>query len=668
MSKGEQVVRLFSCAQGSNVPAFLKSCFMFDFVRKHTRIMQFLLFLLIFPSFVLFGVEGYSRMREKGDAVAKIDGAEILQGDWDFAHKQEIDRIRAQAPNIDVKLLDTPEAKYRTLERLVRDKVLAAAAENARLTVNDAQLSRALASEPAIAALRRTDGTLDIARYQQLLAAQGMSPEMFEAKVRGDLSARQVVSGIVDTGFSAGSVADKSLAAYFERRAVQAVLFRPADFLSKISPTAADLEAFHKAHSALFQALEEATVEYVVLDIAAVMKTVTVNDSDLKTYYDQNATTTAGQEQRRASHILINASKDATAVDKQKAKAKAEELQLAAKKSPSSFADLAKKNSQDTGSAVNGGDLDFFGRGAMVKAFEDAAFALKVGEISDVVESEFGYHIIKLTDINSPKVKSFEEAKPELEATVKKQLALKKYAEAADVFTNTVYEQSDSLKPVAEKLKLEIKTVNGLTRMAKPGEKGVVANPKFLNAVFSSDSVEKKHNTEAVELGGNQMVSARITKYSPAHTQAFDEVKDKVRDQFIAKRGAELAKAEGIAKLAGWKANPASATYPGAVTVSRDDPQKLPAQVVDAALRADPAAMPVEVGVDLGPVGYAVLKVIKSVPRDPPAVDAAKQERQQYTRQWTAAENLAYYEVLKERFKVRILAPKPSATAADKSS
>lgn len=641
---------------------------MFDFVRKHTRIMQFLLFLLIFPSFVLFGVEGYSRMREKGEAVAKIDGAEILQGDWDFAHKQEIDRIRAQAPNIDVKLLDTPEARYRTLERLVRDKVLAVAAEKSRLTVSDAQLSRTLAAEPAIASLRRADGTLDMARYQQLLAGQGMSPEMFESKVRGDISSRQVLSGIVDTGFSAASVADKTLSAYFERRSVQVALFRPADFLTKISPTAADLEAYHKAHSDLFQAPEEASVEYVVLDLDSVMKTVTAGDADLKTYYEQNAAAMAGQEQRRASHILINSGKDASAADKQKAKAKAEEMQQAAKKAPATFAELARKNSQDTGSAANGGDLDFFGRGAMVKAFEDAAFAMKVGDISEVVESEFGYHVIKLTDVKSPKIKSFEEMKPELEAVVKKQLAQKKFAEAADTFTNTVYEQADSLKPVADKLKLDVKTVNGLMRNPKPGDKSILANPKFLNAVFSPDSVEKKRNTEAVEIGPNQMVSARITKYSPAHTQALEDVKDRVRERFMEERGAELAKADGSAKLAAWKANPSSASYPAVVTVSRDDPQKLPAPVVDAALRADPAAMPAEVGVDLGAAGYAVLKVIKSVPRELPAAEAAKQERLQYTRQWTTAENLAYYEVLKERFKVRILAPKPSAASADKSS
>lgn len=641
---------------------------MFDFVRKHTRLMQFLLFLLIFPSFVLFGVEGYSRMREKGDAVAKIDGAEILQSEWDFAHKQEIDRIRAQAPNIDIKMLDTPEARYRTLERLVRDKVLAVAAEKSRLTVSDIQLSRTLAAEPSIAALRRADGALDMARYQQLLAAQGMSPEMFEAKVRGDLSARQVLSGIVDTGFSSSSVADKTLGAYFERRSVQVAFFKPADYLSKVSPTAADLEAFHKAHSELFQAPEEASVEYVVLDLDAVMKSVVVNEADLRTYYEQNAAAMAGQEQRRASHILINASKDASAADKQKAKSKAEELQQAAKKAPATFAELARKNSQDTGSAANGGDLDYFARGAMVKSFEDAAFAMKVGEISDVVESEFGYHVIKLTDIKSPKGKSFEEMKPELEGIVKKQLAQKKYAEAADTFTNMVYEQADSLKPVADKLKLEVKTVNGLMRNAKPGDKGILSNPKFLSAVFSSDSVEKKRNTEAVELGSNQMVSARITKYSPAHTQALEEVKDRVRERFLAERGAELAKADGVAKLAAWKANPASTSYPSAVTVSRDEPQKLPVQVVDAALRADPASMPAEIGVDLGTSGYAILKVLKSVPRELPPAEVAKQERQQYTRQWTTAENLAYYEVLKERFKVRILAPKPGAAGADKSS
>ena len=635
---------------------------MFDFVRKHTKIMQFLLFLLIFPSFVLFGIDGYNRFREKGETVAKVGGIEISQGEWDTAHKNEIDRLRASRPNIDVKLLDTPEAKYRSLERLVRDHVLTAAAQKFHLAASDAQLAQNLESNQNIAALRRADGTLDMVRYQQMLAAQGMSPAMFESSVRADLSARQVLVGVADTGVATTAIADQTLNAYFERRSVQVAQFKAVDFVCKVNPTTADLEAYYKANPTEFQAPEQAAIEYIVLDMDAVSKTIVPNEQDLKTYYEQNVARLAGTEQRRASHILINAGKDMPAADRQKAKARAEELLAQIKKAPNTFAELAKKNSQDAGSAPNGGDLDFFARGAMVKPFEDAAFGMKVGDISDVVESEFGYHIIKVTEIKAPKQKSFEELKPELEAQVKKQLAQKKFAEAAEAFTNGVYEQSDSLKPVADKLKLDIRKASGLMRQPAPTATGVLANAKLLAAVFSSDSIEKKRNTEAVETGPSQMVSARITDYSAAHTRPYDEAKDSVKERLIATRSAELAKKEGLAKLEAWKADGGAAVYPAAITLSRQDPKGLPNAVVDAVLRADGTALPVQLGVDLGGMGYAVVKVDKVLPRDKATTDAAaaaKQELAQYVREWTTAENMAYYDWLKDELKAKIMVVKP---------
>jgi peptidyl-prolyl cis-trans isomerase D len=259
-----------------------------------------------------------------------------------------------------------------------------------------------------------------------------------------------------------------ALNAYFEKREIQLARFNAADFAAKLTPTDADLEQFYKANEKLFQAPEQASIEYVVLDLDTVKKESDRQpEADLKTYYDQNIQRLSGTEERRASHILIASPKTAPAADREKAKAKAQELLALVKKSPDTFADVARKNSQDPGSAPNGGDLDFFARGSMVKPFEDAAFAMKKGDISDVVESEFGYHVIKLTDIKAPKQRSFEEMKPELEAELKKQQAQKKFAETADAFTNGVYEQSDSLKPVADRLKLEIKSAAKVTR--QPG-------------------------------------------------------------------------------------------------------------------------------------------------------------------------------------------------------
>lgn len=633
---------------------------MFDAVRKHSKIMMGVMFLLIIPSFVLFGIDGYKRFNEGGEVVARVAGKDIKQGEWDIAHKNEAERLRVSMPNLDARLLDSPEARYATLERMVRDRVLLIAVEKSHLTVSDARLARELHDNPNIAALRRPDGSLDMDRYRQLVGSQGMTPEMFESRVRTDISIRQVVDGLRASGLASQAVADVSLNAFLEKREVQVARFNPADFASRVQPSEAEIEAFYKDNGALFQAPESASVEYLVLDMESVKKGITVNDADLKTYYEQNAARLAGKEERRASHILISAAKGAPAADREKAKAKAEELLAAARKAPGTFAELAKKNSQDPGSAPAGGDLDFFGRGAMVKPFEDAAFAMKIGDISNIVESDFGYHIIKLTDIKAPKQRSFEEMRPELVTELKNQQAQQKFAETAEAFTNGVYEQSDSLKPVSDKLKLEIKTATNLSRQPAPKAAGALGNPRFLAALFAQDSLEKKRNTEAIELGPNQLVSGRVTQYTPARALPLADVKEQVRTRLVASRAAELARKEGAEKLAAWKAAPASAVLPAAVVVSRDQPQSLPGPVVDAALMADPSALPVFAGVDLGSQGYAVVKIEKRVPRQVAADAAAKQEREQYTQWWTSAEGLAYYNLLKERYKVQIKVDKPA--------
>jgi peptidyl-prolyl cis-trans isomerase D len=626
---------------------------MFDFVRKHTRVMQFLLFLLIFPSFVLFGLEGYNRFKEGGATVATVDGHDITQAEWDAAHRSQVERMRSSMPNVDVKLFDTPEAKYSTLERLVRDRLLQVAASQLRLGASDARLAAELQQNPTIAALRRADGTLDIERYRQLLATQGMSPESFEAQVRGDLASRQVMSGVGVTSFSSSALADVTLNAFYEQRQVQVARFSQSDYVAQINPTEADLETYYKANADKFQSAERADIEYVVLNLAAVQKDIVVPEAELKTYYEQNAARLAGLEERRASHILINADKGASAAERDAARAKAQALLAEVQKSPNQFAELARKNSQDTGSAAKGGDLDFFGRGAMVKPFEEAAFALKKGETSGLVETEFGFHIIRLTDIKQPEQKSFESQRAKLEQEVRAQLAQRKFAEAAEQFTNIVYEQSDSLKPAAERLKLEVQHASNLGREPVAGNTAA-NNPKLLAAVFSQDSIEKKRNTEAVELAPNVLAAARITSYSPARTLPLDEVKARVREQVVAQLAAERARSEGVAKLAEWKASPDAAKLPAAIVVSRESKQAQPSALVEAALRASTQTLPAWVGVDLGTSGYAVVKVEKVLPRDAANASGLAREREQYAQWWASAEGLAYYKLLKEKFKAEI--------------
>ena len=636
---------------------------MFEAIRKHSKIVMFLLFLLVIPSFVLVGIDS-NYFSEKSPVVARVDGHKITQADWDNAHREETDRIRAQSPNVDPKQLDTPQARYATLERLVRDRVFAAAAQSSHLITSDARLARALQDIPAIAALKRPDGSLDTEAYRSLVGAQGLTPEGFEANVRRELSVSQVMGGVMSTAFATDAAAKLAFDSLYQRREIQVARFNASDYAKQVNPTDADIEAFYKANAQRFQQQEQAAVEYVVLDLDSVRSGIRVNEDDLRTYYKENLTRLAAKEERRASHILINAAKDAPAADRDQAKARAQELLAQVRKSPASFAEVAKKSSQDSGSAPAGGDLNFFGRGAMVKPFEDAVFAMKKGEISDVVESDFGYHIILLTDIKTPRQPSFEELRPSLEAELKQQQAQRKFAEVAEAFTNSVYEQPDSLKPVADSLKLKIQTAEGVTRVPSPGASGPLANPKFLEALFANDSVEGKRNTSAIEVGPSQLVAGRISTYSPTRTLPLQEVSDRARLLLIAEKSAELARKDAEAKKAAWTGNaaPAAGLAP-AVVVSRDQTQNLPRAVVDAALRASPDNLPAWVSADLGSQGTAVVKVLRIIPREGVDAQQAAQQRQQLQQWWSTAEGFAYYEMLKERFKVQIKPNRPQSSS-----
>jgi peptidyl-prolyl cis-trans isomerase D len=636
---------------------------MFDSIRNNSKILMGLLFLLVIPSFVLFGIEGYSQFEDKGAVVARVNGSKITQSEWDAAHQSEVDRIRASVPNIDPKMLDSAQARYATLDKLVNDRLIALASEKQMLVTSDQRLARYLQQDPSIAGLRGADGKLDMDRYRQLAASQGMTPEMLEARVRRDLSNQQVLSGLQASAFATQSQTDMALNAYLQRRDVQVKRWSAVDFASKVVVADADLESYYKENPERFRSVENVDLEYLVLDLAALQSRIELPEQDLKTYYEQNLQRLSGQEQRRASHILINAAKDQPEAEKQKALAKAQELLAVVKKAPKTFAEVARKNSQDTGSAQNGGDLDFFSRGAMVKPFEDAAFAMKKGDISEIVTSDFGFHIILLTDVKQPAVPSFESMRPQLEADLRKQQAQRQFAELAETFSNSVYEQSDSLTPVAERLKLTVQKAQALTRMPAPGPQGVLSNPKLLQAIFSEDAVSKRRNTPAVEVAPNTLVSARIVTHRPATVRPFDEVKAEARQWWVQAKSADLAKAEGQARLTAWKADPAQATLGESLTVSRDQVPTLPQAVIDAALRADPAKLPAWVGVDLGVQGYAVVRVNKIVSRPESTAQQAEQSRSQFARLWSQAESQAYLASLKSKFKVEMLAEKPKNLA-----
>lgn len=629
---------------------------MFDFIRTHRRLMQFLLLLIILPSFAFVGLESYTRMGDASNTVAKVDGQAITQPEWDAAQRDQMERFRQMfGEQFDAKMFDTPEAKQEILNNLIAQRVLAAEAKRNKLSVSDQTLQQTIIN---LGGLKTADGQFDVERYKAILAAQGMTPAMYESRLRQDLTMQQVNAAIQTTSFAPDTLAKRLSELGEQEREVQQLLFKASDYVAQVKLSDEMLKSYYEK-SGQFDVPEQVKAEYVVLTADALAAQINVSDADIKSYYEQNTKQYGAEEQRRASHILIGVNKDASDADKAAAKAKAEQLLASLRKNPQEFARLAKENSADTGSAERGGDLDFFGKGMMVKPFEDAAFKLKQGELSDLVQSDYGFHIIKLTAIKPAAVKALDEVKGEIASAIRKQLVTKKYTETADVFSNTVYEQADSLKAVADKLKLKIETTGNLSRQANPAVAPTAPfnNQKFLTALFSEESLKNKRNTEAVEVAPNTLIAGRVVEYKAASKRPYAEVKALVQAQVVQVEAAALAKKAGEAKLAALKTKDDAAGFSATQTVSRAKSQGLNPAVFLAVMKADTSKLPAYAGVDLPGQGYSVLRVLRVL--QPTAVDSAKRqaERQQINAALAQQETFAYIEALKQKAKVKILKP-----------
>ena len=625
---------------------------MFDFVRRNTRILQLILVLLILTSFVLVGMEGYSQFTDNAGTVAKVGKQKVSQQEWDNAHRNFVERQRSQRPDLDMSLFDRPEVKQQSLDALIREYVLLMAANDQHLAVPAGRIMRIFANDPQFAALRNPDGTVNKA----LLEARGMTPLQLETMLRQELTVAQVLGGVQASSHGSQASTRAAVDALFQVRDVQWQKFEPKAYMAQLAPTAEQLQAFYKdpANAVWLTTPEQADVQYVVLDLDTLKARVSVSEDDLRRSYKENIQRYSTPEERRASHILIKAEASATAEQKKAARAKAEQLLAQLQKNPAQFAELARKNSDDPGSGANGGDLDFFGRGDMVKPFEDAAYGLKPGQLSGIVESEFGFHIIQLTAVRGGETKPFETVRAEIEDDARKQLAQRQYAEAAEKFTNMVYEQSDSLQPVADELKLTVQVANGVLRQPIGQEQGVMANRRLLDTLFDATNRAKGHNTEAVEVGTNKLVSARIVKYRPAALMPFEQAQAQVRERWIKAQALKAARADAEQKMALGKQSPEKVAMPAAVQMSRRTMFAQPAAVLDAALRVPEKQLPAWTVVSLGDEGVALLKVNKVVPLEVKP-EELKEMQAQFSGYWARAEADAYYRALKREYKVEYL-------------
>lgn len=620
---------------------------MFDFVHEKKRLVQFVL-LLVVITLGLFGVESYRNV-DSGSALATVNGEKITQQEFDNALRQQQERMREMMKDTyDATVFDKAEVKHSILDNLISQRVVAQMAHSAGMTISDEQLQQVIASIETF----HKDGQFNKQQYESSLAMQNMTPLAFEARVRQELSVRQLTDAYAQNGFTSNTAADMVARLNEQQRMVSVAQIMPDAFLRQAVVDDAAVKSYYDKNAAEFQMPEQARVEYVAFSSGSLQAQVTVDDAELKKFYAEHQPEFGEPEQRQAAHILISVTAQSSEAEKQGAKAKAEQLLQQIRQTPGRFAELARQNSQDPGSAANGGDLGYFARGAMVKVFEDEVFQLKAGEVSGLVQSDYGYHIIKLLAVKAGKMSGFEEVKSFIEQRLKQQKADDKFAELAEKFSNAVYEQSDTLQAAAELVGAQVQQSAWLSK----GQPGALPwTDKALQAVFVKDVLQNKRNSAAVEIAPNTLFAARALEYRAPSARPLGEVSEAIRQKLLREQALQLTFKHGKETLAqlrsGAKVNLA---WRPAQTITRAQRGNLDNEFVRQVFQANVAHLPAYVGVESAQGGY-ILGRLDAV-KEAPALDDARRARYLQQLRQVSSEELfrAYLADAKKHAEVKI--------------
>jgi peptidyl-prolyl cis-trans isomerase D len=612
---------------------------MFDLVTRNKRLLQVVLAVLILP-FAFWGVESYTRASREGNEVASVDGTPVTVREFSDELRRQQDRVRqVLGAGADPAALDTPEMRQAILDSLISQRLVTNEVTSAHIALSKDAVVKSILSAPEF----QENGKFSPERYAGYLRAAGLSDEGNVARLRLEIPASQLAGAIAGSAFEPRTTSARLAAIEGEKREFAEAFIAAESFLARVKPDEAAAKAFYESHLADYKVPERVRAEFVVLSADAIAQAEGATEAEVKAAYDARAATLGEPEQRRASHILLPT------------KEEAEKVLAEARRNPQSFAELAKKHSQDSGSAASGGDLGTNPRGGLAsKELEDAVFRLKANEIGDVVQSQFGYHVVRVTGIQPAKVRPLEEVRKEIAAEIAKQKGTKKFAEAAESFSNMVYEQSDSLKPAAERFKLKIGSTGWFSRQA-PAEAGLLAHPKLLAAVFSPDATRQRRNTDAVEVAPGVLVAARVLEHQPEAQRPFAEVKADVERSVARREAAALARKEGEAKLAELrKGKDSGVAWSAAKTVSRQETQGLSQAEIRRILSADPARLPAYAGIERGEDGYALFRIDRVIPAGPASGPQAAESQARYDQRAGAAQLDAYVASLRARARIQV--------------
>jgi peptidyl-prolyl cis-trans isomerase D len=513
--------------------------------------------ILISIPFALWGIQSYLGVGAE-PVVATVNGTEITERQLDYRYQNVRGRLREQlGASYRPELFDDKTMRAQVLDQMIRDNLLRQVSEDLGLRASDRELRTAIMTNVAF----QKEGGFDKETYERMLELQGMGPLQYEDSLRQRIVGSQLSRAIVATELALDAELEESVRLEGQQRRVSYVRVPKSAFQSDEPFTDEEVTAYYESNRSQFEIPERIRVQYLVLDAAAIAPAQAPGEEELRERYESEMERFAQPERRRVRHILIDLDADADATAEGSAKASILEIRgrIAGGED---FAALANELSRDPGSSGQGGDLGLIEQGLMDPAFDQAAFALEAGKLSDAVRSQFGYHLIEVTEIEGGTHKPFEEVKDQLIAEVEKRGVEGQYFDWAERLANLSYESPDSLEPAAEALGLELQTSDWI---ARSGGEGILAHPKVVAAAFSDEVLKEGNNSDLVEPERDQMqaIVLRVLEHEEAAAKPLEEVRDEIVAILNDRRAADAAASRAAELVQGLSAGADLATSVG---------------------------------------------------------------------------------------------------------
>ena len=579
---------------------------MLEQIRKRTQttFAKVILGIIIVP-FALFGIDSYLSSVGKNIYIASVNDETISANELQKTESQFIAQIKSQDESTDPKIFESIEFKKAVLDKLITTKLINQEIKNSGFFISNNQVATYISGMPQF----QQNGKFSQSQYDEVLKINNLTPKKFDDNIKNDLGTQQVKDSLTNLVYMPKNKIQHLVDLAYQKRDVSIYELKQNDFKDKIDLSDPALQKVYEESKSSFTRPDQVKINFIIYSVAGIVPTVKVEDKEVKDYFSNNINRYQASQQRKAKHILFNLRSDMKPDEILKIEKKALNILKKVKKNPKSFNENAKKYSQDAESSKNGGDLGFFSRGDMTKAFDDAVFSMSKNQISNLIMTEFGYHIIMLTDIKGEEVK-FKTVKNQIKGELIFNKALAEYGSNAEDFSNIVYEQSENLQEAANKFSLK---VEGSEWLSFDDAKKFFNNEAFAQAIFDKNAINDKKNISAIEASPNNLVAARVVEFRPSASKSFQEVKGLIKDFLIEAESQRLLISAGTKLIEDVKLKPKAIKWIDELTIDRVDRQGLSDPLINAIFKMDYSQLPKYSGLYDGKGEYIIVKLNKVV-------------------------------------------------------